>query len=153
MPSDSWTLLNQPGWQERLRAREWEWSERDRRISRNDLRASIGDMSRAPLQDLMAVLLQSCPTEMQLYEWAEAHPDKWVSAIAAMARLAGYSDKLEVDMTHTLNVGNISDADLLQRLQELRDRLQRDGQNLTIEDASQSQHADNKKGGHDGPPS
>lgn len=158
-PSDSstWDMLNKPGWQDRLRLREHEWSQRDRRLSRDDIRDAVGRLSREPFQDLMSVFLQSCPTELELYEFAMAHPDKWVSSIAAISKIAGYTEKTEIDVAHTINVGSISDADLLQRLQDLRNRLASEamspGQILTVEDASQSQHADNKKEGHDGPSS
>jgi hypothetical protein len=51
--------------------------------------------------------------------WATEHPGKWAAALSIMARLAGYTDTT-VSLNIDMDLSKLGDAQLLHRLQELR---------------------------------
>src|SRR6185437_7116968 len=102
--------------------KELKWSKRDNRVTRKQLRERLDRYTRDPFKDVLTQLLQVRPTPEAMFQWALEHPDKWASAVSVMAKLAGYADQQEINLNIT-DTTQMSDAQLLQRLVELRQRL------------------------------
>lgn len=80
-------------------------------------------LSREPFQEVLALCLQATPTPARLREFAADYPDRWANMLAIMGRLAGFSDKVETinRHTHAHVVATLSDAELLSKLDMLRE--------------------------------
>jgi len=80
--------------------------------------------SREPFSVELARFLCASPDAKHLKEWAEKYPDKWANAVAALAKLAGYSEKIEIDRTGSIHhLESLSDAHLEQELQKAFDAI------------------------------
>lgn len=99
----------------------YKWSPRNNIVNRQELRRELERYNRQPFLDLLAEFMQCRPDPITIALWAREHPDKWMNAIATCAKAAGFADQLEVNSNNThLHVHELSDAQLLQRLEELR---------------------------------
>lgn len=96
------------------------WNSRDNRVSREQLREHIERSYRAPFKDVLATMMQCRPDAINIFQWANEHPDRWANAVAVFAKLAGYHEKIEIEEHKHLHVHELSDAELLQRLSEMR---------------------------------
>lgn len=83
------------------------------------IRENIDALSRDPFREQLATWLQAAPQGDSIEEWANRHPDRWAQGLAIVGRLAGFSDKLEVEGT-IQHVHELSDAEIIQRVQQLR---------------------------------
>ena len=63
------------------------------------------------------------PDREAVHQFAKRYPDRWAQAVAILARLGGYHDKLEIDTNVTLNLSRLSDMELMQRLSETDEKL------------------------------
>lgn len=96
------------------------WSKRYNKISRTQLRAVVDGYSRAPFQDALAEFLSARPTMENITIWAAAHPDRWANAVALFSKMSGYTEKMEIVQDVFHHIADMSDADLLQKLQDLQ---------------------------------
>lgn len=76
-------------------------------------------LSRAPFRAILARMLGAEPTPEKVREFAEKWPDRWAQLCSIFGKLAGYSDKLEIDGSLAIAVSRLSDADLLSRIAAL----------------------------------
>lgn len=76
---------------------------------------------REPFVRALADFLECQPTMEAIKGFADKSPDRWAQAVTMMARLAGYSEKLEVTENININVRNKSDAEILQELSSVMD--------------------------------
>jgi hypothetical protein len=90
-----------------------------RQINVNEVRAALDQHSRDPFKALLSEVLGSAPTPEAVYALAQRNPDRYGQLLAIVARLAGYSDKVEVAATVTAKLDQMSDAELEQRISEL----------------------------------
>jgi hypothetical protein len=92
--------------------------------SGDELRMRLRQYDRTPFLDLLAIWLESAPSEDQIKSFARKNPDKWVNSLSQIARTAGFTDKTE--LTHNINlvVGQMSDSQLEDRLRALTHELQ-----------------------------
>lgn len=88
-------------------------------LDRDQIDAHLEALSREPFRDALGKFLQATPDTATLEAWAKQKPDRWAQSLAIVARLSGYTDKLEIEGTIN-NVHTLSDAELLRRAQELR---------------------------------
>lgn len=72
----------------------------------------IANLSRSPFRDKVAQILECGPTDGAIVALAEKNPDRWGQLLAMLARLAGYTDKLEVEGSITHRIDGLSDAQL-----------------------------------------
>ena len=79
--------------------------------------------SRSPFIEVLANLVNCEPEKSRLQEFANQYPDRWASAIKTMANLAGFHDKLEVSGNITIELAQMGDAQLLGRLEEVKEKL------------------------------
>ena len=82
--------------------------------------------SRFPFQNELVKLLESAPTIESLQKLADKSPDRYYQAITMIARLAGYTEKVEIqaDVRHLLALKDMSDYDIDNKIKELGERLQ-----------------------------
>ena len=111
------------------------WLSRDNLTTRQQLRDKLEQFSRTPFRDVVAHILQCRPDPLSIFEWACKHPDRWANAVAVFAKLGGFVDQQEISLT-LVDPSQMSDAQLLQRLVELRNRLISSGRSVQISDAS-----------------
>jgi hypothetical protein len=80
---------------------------RIRRLMRGDVE---------PLVEKLAAFLDVDLEPAALAAWAARHPEKWAAATVALARIAGYAERREVDINVNLDVSKMSDSMLQDRL-------------------------------------
>lgn len=96
------------------------WSKSHTLVSRAKLRQAIGSYSVEPFADVIAFLMRTRPSQQALEEWVDKNPDKWANAISMFSKLYGFAEHRVIDINHNFNVGAMSDAEILQKLEELR---------------------------------
>jgi hypothetical protein len=106
------------------------------KIGREAIEIALMNMSRQPFRDALATLLGCSPSEDAIKAFAERFPDRWAQAVAIMGRLSGYHEKLQVDTNMLSEIQNLSDSQLMTRLQEV--------------DRQLAEHRDARNGSSDG---
>lgn len=84
------------------------------RVDRNALSAELQRLSRGPFRDLLADFLTCAPTAKDIQRAAMKSPDRWAQALAIVAKLSGYHERLEVD--GVAKVATLSDVEIEERL-------------------------------------
>jgi len=79
---------------------------------------ALSRMDRVPFRKVLADLLECAPTPENIRALAEKSPDRWAQALSIVAGLAGF-DRGIGPTINLYNVGNMSDAQLMERLSEL----------------------------------
>lgn len=97
--------------------------------------------SRSPFIEILARMTDCEPEQHRLQEFANQYPDRWASAIKTLANLAGFHDKLEVSGNITIELAQMGDAQLLDRLEEVKGKLLA-LDNQTIEGESQEEEGE-----------
>ena len=95
-----------------------------------DTKALLRAYNRDPFIDVLERFLAGCPSYAAIELFAATYPDKWANAVAAIARLSGYHDKLEVAGTIEVKVKKMSDSELLAFQIELIQQLKEEGVDL-----------------------
>jgi hypothetical protein len=86
--------------------------------------AEIAALSRAPFRRLLSRFMQAGPSLEALADQADRYPDRWAQGLAIAGRLAGYSERLDVDVSGEIqHVHQLSDLALEAEIQELEARL------------------------------
>ena len=93
-------------------------------ISGGEVAAALEARSREPFTQALAELMACKPSLEVLYRFANSAPHRWVQAVAVLARLVGYHDKLEVkgDMSFAA-LNRMSDMELEQKSREIAARI------------------------------
>lgn len=76
-------------------------------------------LSRGPFRDILADFLSCAPSEADIRHAATKSPDRWAQAVAIIAKLSGYHERLEVE--GVARVTQLSDAEIEAKLAELID--------------------------------
>lgn len=84
---------------------------------------AINNLHRGPFRDLLATALSAEPTPQAIRKFATKYPDRWAQMLTMLAKLSGYNDKTEIDISIHMQVASLSDADLLARLAALEQRI------------------------------
>ncbi len=92
-------------------------------IPADTIARNIAILSRSPFRDKVAEILLNGPSAGAIGALAEKNPDRWGQLLAILARLAGYTEKLEVEGTLTHRIEDLSDAQLEAELASMRGRL------------------------------
>ena len=88
-------------------------------IHEKELLDKITVLSREPFSEILALFLDAKPNRKSVNESANKSPDRYAQSVAVFARLAGYSDKLEIEASVSHNMKSLSDATLRAKLIEL----------------------------------
>jgi hypothetical protein len=107
------------------------FNRQNNRVTRTQLREAIERNYVTPFKDVLSQLMQCRPTPEAILAFALDHPDKWANTVAIFAKLSGYREQVDINITAPEQMG---DAQLLQRLSELRTQL---GFTPALEAASQ----------------
>ncbi len=89
----------------------------------DEIAGAISRLSREPFQEVLTHLLEARPDREAVHQFAKRYPDRWAQAVAILARLGGYHDKLEVETNITVNLSRLSDMELMERLAETDEKL------------------------------
>lgn len=89
----------------------------------DELRRRLQAYDRTPFLDLLGVFLECAPTELDIKAMAKKNPDKWMNAMSQLARTAGFTDKTETTHNVNLNIGQMSDSQLEDRVRHLQQQL------------------------------
>lgn len=87
------------------------------------LRERVRQYDRTPFLDLLTAWLECGPTPEAVIAFAEKNPDKYINALTSLGKLAGFTEKREVEWHGSLNVGAMSDSQLEDKLAEIASRL------------------------------
>lgn len=75
---------------------------KEKRIDSEDILREVQNLLRSPFQTELSKILVCSPDRESIRAFANKYPDRWAQAVAIMSRLSGYSDKLE--LTGSLSV-------------------------------------------------
>ncbi len=89
----------------------------------DEIARAVSRLSREPFQEVLTHLLEARPDREAVHQFAKKYPDRWAQAVAILARLGGYHDKLEIDASVTVNVSRLSDMELMEQLAEVEEKL------------------------------
>ena len=93
------------------------------RYDTRKLHHQLSQYDRTPFLDLLSEWLQQSPSAEALAEFAERYPDKYVTAMASLARISGYTEKtVSLNLDVTMDLTQLSDSQLEDRLRELQAR-------------------------------
>jgi len=93
------------------------------KASLKDLNAEIQNLSKAPFRQILAEMLGCKPDIDSLQDFANRQPDRWAQSVAIMAKNAGYEQKQTVEHSHSILIGQMSDAQLFAELTSLENKL------------------------------
>ena len=79
--------------------------------------------SRQPFIDILSRLTGCAPSNEALQQFADQHPERWASAVRVFAGLSGFTEKLEIKGNIAIEVYNMGDAQLLDKLQKVEGKL------------------------------
>lgn len=83
------------------------------------VRRQLEERSRGPFRDWLAKLLENGPSAEAIRDQAEKHPDRWGQNVSMFGRLSGYTEKLEIEGSFSVQIQELSDSELASRLAEL----------------------------------
>lgn len=83
--------------------------------------------TRVPFRHVLARLLNLAPSDDAIGRIAEKNPDRWAQTLAIVGRLAGYSEKLEVEDSREMRLRKLSDMELEMRLAALEGAVEAPG--------------------------
>src|SRR5262245_61785597 len=96
---------------------------RSPRFTGTELRQKLTSFDRAPFTDLLAEWIELVPSSEAVKTLAESEPAKFMTALASIAKMAGYSDKTETNIEVTHNYRFLSDSQIEDRLRGLCHKL------------------------------
>jgi hypothetical protein len=83
----------------------------------------LANLSRSPFRDQVLKFLINAPSDQAIAFLAEKNPDRWAQALAIVARLGGYNEKLEVEASVSMSINAMSDAELAAEIAALKPSL------------------------------
>lgn len=86
----------------------------------DDIRQKLQTYDRSPFMDVLLSFLEGSPSPDAIKAFAERNPDKWASAMASVARIAGYTEKTEINQSVHVTVSRMSDSQVEDRLKALQ---------------------------------
>ena len=102
------------------------------KLSGKAVSAHIDALSREPFRDVLKRLLGAEPSVEAVQAYAERHPDRWGQLVTMIGKLAGYHERLEVESSHSVALRQLSDSELMGRLQDSLGQLGVDPQTFRL---------------------
>ena len=118
------------------------------KLSSKAVSAHIDQLSREPFRALLTRLLEAEPDPEKVKDYAEKYPDRWGQLVTMVAKLSGFHERLEVESSHSVALRQLSDADLMGRLQDSLERLGIDPQAFRLAVAQEDEVPKAPKGGN-----
>ena len=97
-------------------------------LTGDEVRDHLENSSRRPFREVLARFLECAPSDEAIAAQAEAHPDRWSQSLAIVARLSGYTEKLEIEGSISHNINGLSDLELQLRIAELSSKMELDSE-------------------------
>jgi hypothetical protein len=88
-----------------------------REPSREEVRAELGALSRAPFRRILEDFLAAAPSTQAVAKAATKSPDRWAQSLSIIAKLGGYHEKLEIEGTARIHA--LSDVEIEQEVERL----------------------------------
>lgn len=90
-----------------------------------DIMDCLSSMKRSPFRVELTKALGVAPTKAALQTFSDKHPDRWGQLVAILARLSGYTEKVEVtaDLTIQAKARKMSDSELIEAAKAIGARL------------------------------
>lgn len=67
--------------------------------------------------------MECAPTAEEIQNFASQHPDRYITAMANLGKLGGFTEKQEIDHNININIRSMSDSQLEDKFNELKQRL------------------------------
>jgi hypothetical protein len=94
-----------------------------KQLDLEQMEADIMNLCRSPFRTELSRILGCRPDEESIMAFAKRQPDRYFQAVAILGRLAGFSDKLEVEGNLNMKIKAMSDMDLRAEYEKLRSEL------------------------------
>lgn len=78
----------------------------------DELRGRLRQYDRAPFLDLLSHWLENAPSADAIDKLATRSPDKYISALTQLARIAGFTEKSEATVDINVHISQMSDSQL-----------------------------------------
>jgi hypothetical protein len=78
----------------------------------DELRGRLRQYDRAPFLDLLSHWLENAPSADAIEKLATRSPDKYISALTQLARIAGFTEKSEATVDINVHISQMSDSQL-----------------------------------------
>jgi hypothetical protein len=88
----------------------------------------ITTLSRDPFRRALKTWLDAAPDADTIRAAAKKSPDRWAQGLTLLGKLAGYSEKLEMDLSGHVDVRRLSDLELDAKIAVLRSQIAQTGQ-------------------------
>jgi hypothetical protein len=90
-----------------------------------DIMDHLSSMKRSPFRIELTKALGGAPSAAAIGTFADKHPDRWGQLVAILARLSGYTEKVEVsaDLTIQAKAHTMSDHELIEAAKLIQTRL------------------------------
>lgn len=92
------------------------------RVDGDKIREQVLHYLREPFQNELAKLLMNAPNEGAIQKFANKAPDRYMQALTICSKLAGYQDKIEVDV-NIKALTQLADTELRSLLKDLTRQL------------------------------
>jgi hypothetical protein len=89
----------------------------------DELRAQLSLYDRKPFLDLLAEWLECSPDPEAIKAFSEKYPDRYAGAIRQLAQIGGFTEKREISVDVHVNIRQLSDSQLEDRLAALQEKL------------------------------
>jgi hypothetical protein len=98
---------------------------REDRFNPVELEDAMINYSREPFRKALMDYLQGNPNVDEIKAFSKRYPDRHAQSCAIFARLAGYSEKVQIDIEKNIHlwIKNASDMELIQKNNELEKEL------------------------------
>lgn len=82
------------------------------KFSADDLRLRLRQYDRTPFLELLQHWLENSPRTEDIERLVKRSPDKFISALATLAKIAGFTEKTESTVNINMNISQMSDSQL-----------------------------------------
>ncbi len=102
------------------------------RLDGDQIAAHVAALSREPFREILQVFLAAAPDVDDIAEFAKRYPDRYAQGLVMLGKLSGYHERMQVDHEHRhlLEIHEMSDMELMQRLYEVMKKLGIDSDRL-----------------------
>ncbi len=78
---------------------------------------AVATLARDPFEALLVNFIRAAPSQKAVKAFAEKYPDRWSQALTIMAKLRGYTERVEHDVTINImtRLHAMGDAELVAR--------------------------------------
>ena len=97
-------------------------AQKNLRMTEDELKTYLDHYSREPFKKMLLPALANQPDPKKIKVFANKAPDRYAQYLIQIAKLAGYNEKLEVDLTFK-PLNNLADSELRTMLRDLTIKL------------------------------